>query len=189
MVKLVYTTDSKSVAFGRGGSSPPTGTTYSKKLISNDIGFFYAFNFFVSGRNSEMNLIRFAIILLTLPFLTSCAAKWEPASQATALEELKSNLVLIDEMSEIQAFKYLDDTFAVAASASYNSRFRVTFNLPDTMAPIDWLRYLSTAGRHTYSQRSTTSLEWTTEPEKWYHSIRYSLHQKRYIYTHYCYDC
>ena len=28
MVKLVYTTDSKSVAFGRGGSSPPTGTIF-----------------------------------------------------------------------------------------------------------------------------------------------------------------
>lgn len=30
MVKLVYTTDSKSVAFGRGGSSPPTGTKHRK---------------------------------------------------------------------------------------------------------------------------------------------------------------
>ena len=29
MVKLVYTTDSKSVAFGRGGSSPPTGTIFN----------------------------------------------------------------------------------------------------------------------------------------------------------------
>lgn len=30
VVKLVYTTDSKSVAFGRGGSSPPTGTILRK---------------------------------------------------------------------------------------------------------------------------------------------------------------
>lgn len=136
-----------------------------------------------------MNLIRVTTILLTSYLLVSCAAEWEAASHATALEELKNNLVLIDEMSDIHAFKYLDDTFAVAASASYNSRLRVKFNLPNTMAPIDWLRYLSTAGRHTYSPRSTTSLEWTTDPEKWYHSIRYSLHQQRYIYTRYCYDC
>lgn len=33
MVKLVYTTDSKSVAFGRGGSSPPTGTIFKKKDV------------------------------------------------------------------------------------------------------------------------------------------------------------
>ena len=31
VVKLVYTTDSKSVAFGRGGSSPPTGTIFYDK--------------------------------------------------------------------------------------------------------------------------------------------------------------
>ncbi len=28
VVKLVYTTDSKSVAFGRGGSTPPSATTF-----------------------------------------------------------------------------------------------------------------------------------------------------------------
>ncbi len=33
MVKLVYTTDSKSVAFGRGGSSPPTGTILERSLL------------------------------------------------------------------------------------------------------------------------------------------------------------
>lgn len=31
VVKLVYTTDSKSVAFGRGGSSPPTGTIFKQQ--------------------------------------------------------------------------------------------------------------------------------------------------------------
>ncbi len=41
VVKLVYTTDSKSVAFGRGGSSPPTGTTYSKKPLSEMNGAFF----------------------------------------------------------------------------------------------------------------------------------------------------
>ena len=136
-----------------------------------------------------MIFIRFITIILTTSILTSCAAEWESASVEVALEELKNHLVLIDEMDDIQAFKYLDDTFAVAASASYNSRFRVKFSLPTTMAPMDWLRYLSTAGRHTYSQRSTAPLEWTTKPEKWSHSIRYSLHQKRYIYTQHCYDC
>ncbi len=44
VVKLVYTTDSKSVAARRGGSSPPTGTIYFKKPIFNDIGFFIACN-------------------------------------------------------------------------------------------------------------------------------------------------
>ncbi len=44
VVKLVYTTDSKSVAFGRGGSSPPTGTTYSKNPNVNAFGFFIACN-------------------------------------------------------------------------------------------------------------------------------------------------
>ena len=33
VVKLVYTTDSKSVAFGRGGSSPPTGTICRKVAL------------------------------------------------------------------------------------------------------------------------------------------------------------
>ena len=136
-----------------------------------------------------MHLIRFAILIVTIPLLISCGAEWESASQATALEELKNNLVLMDEMSDIQGFIYLDDTFAVAASASYNSRFRVKFSLPNTMVPMDWLSYLATAGKHTYSQRSEAPLEWTTKPEKWRHSIRYSLHQERYIYTHYCYDC
>jgi hypothetical protein len=39
-VKLVYTTDSKSVAARRGGSSPPTGTTNSKNPNVNAFGFF-----------------------------------------------------------------------------------------------------------------------------------------------------
>ena len=46
MVELVDTTDSKSVAERRGGSSPPTGTNMKKALIA-DQGFFlsarYAF--------------------------------------------------------------------------------------------------------------------------------------------------
>ena len=136
-----------------------------------------------------MNAIRFITILLAISILTSCAAEWKPASQEEGRKELKSNLVLIDEMSDIEAFKYLDNTFSVGASASYNSRFRVKFSLPNTMAPMDWLSYLSTAGNRTYYSRSDAPLEWTTEPEKWYHSIRYSLHQKLYIYTRYCYDC
>jgi hypothetical protein len=40
VVKLVYTTDSKSVAARRGGSSPPTGTTNSKNPNVNAFGFF-----------------------------------------------------------------------------------------------------------------------------------------------------
>ena len=136
-----------------------------------------------------MNFIRFITIILTTSILTSCTAEWESASQEEALEQLKSNLVLIDEMTDIEALKYLDNTFSVGASASYNSRFRVKFSLPNTMAPMDWLNYLSTVGKHTYRQRSTAPLEWTTEPDHWYHSIRYSLHQERYIYTQFCYDC
>lgn len=136
-----------------------------------------------------MDIIRLTIIIVTLTFLTSCAAKWESASQEEALEELRNYLVLIDEMSEIEAFKYLDDTLSVAASASYNSRFRVKFNLPNTMAPMDWLSYLSTAGKLKYNPLPHAPLEWTTKPKDWYNSIRYSLHQERYIYTRYCYDC
>jgi hypothetical protein len=41
VVKLVYTTDSKSVAFERGGSSPPTGTI-QRKPVSKETGFFIA---------------------------------------------------------------------------------------------------------------------------------------------------
>lgn len=41
MVKLVYTTDSKSVAFGCGGSSPPTGTiSLQNKSTDSHVGFF-----------------------------------------------------------------------------------------------------------------------------------------------------
>lgn len=39
MVKLVYTTDSKSVAFGRGGSSPPTGTIFKQQSLDVSRGF------------------------------------------------------------------------------------------------------------------------------------------------------
>lgn len=39
MVKLVYTTDSKSVAFGRGGSSPPTGTIFKQQSLDESRGF------------------------------------------------------------------------------------------------------------------------------------------------------
>ena len=41
MMELVDMTDSKSVAFGRGGSSPPTGTTFMTSAVL--LGFFYAF--------------------------------------------------------------------------------------------------------------------------------------------------
>jgi hypothetical protein len=47
-VKLVYTTDSKSVAARRGGSSPPTGTTNSKNPNVN------AFGFFIGWRNGAV---------------------------------------------------------------------------------------------------------------------------------------
>ena len=40
MMELVDMTDSKSVAFGRGGSSPPTGTTFMTPAVL--LGFFYA---------------------------------------------------------------------------------------------------------------------------------------------------
>ena len=40
MMELVDMTDSKSVAFGRGGSSPPTGTTFMTSAVL--LGFFYA---------------------------------------------------------------------------------------------------------------------------------------------------
>ena len=39
VVKLVYTTDSKSVAFGRGGSSPPTGTIFKQQSLDSCRGF------------------------------------------------------------------------------------------------------------------------------------------------------
>ena len=39
VVKLVYTTDSKSVAFGRGGSSPPTGTMFKQQSLDSRRGF------------------------------------------------------------------------------------------------------------------------------------------------------
>lgn len=41
VMELVDMTDSKSVAFGRGGSSPPTGTTFYITLTVW-LGFFYA---------------------------------------------------------------------------------------------------------------------------------------------------
>ena len=40
VMELVDMTDSKSVAFGRGGSSPPTGTTFMTSAVL--LGFFYA---------------------------------------------------------------------------------------------------------------------------------------------------
>ena len=41
MMELVDMTDSKSVAFGRGGSSPPTGTIlYKEKNKPTKVGFF-----------------------------------------------------------------------------------------------------------------------------------------------------
>jgi hypothetical protein len=47
---LVYTTDSKSVASRRGGSSPPTGTTYIVLKI-NDLTVVGLF--FCSRKNTE----------------------------------------------------------------------------------------------------------------------------------------
>ena len=42
VVELVDTTDSKSVAFGCGGSSPPTGTNIKKALTSVSAFFLYS---------------------------------------------------------------------------------------------------------------------------------------------------
>ena len=55
VVKLVYTTDSKSVAFGRGGSSPPTGTIHRK------VAFIAAFRRF--GPPKISSIVRFPIQL------------------------------------------------------------------------------------------------------------------------------
>ena len=61
MVKLVYTTDSKSVAFGRGGSSPPTATKFKGSALVYARALLYkAFIFFgreiLAGRNSQLSL-------------------------------------------------------------------------------------------------------------------------------------
>ena len=42
MVELVDTTDSKSVAFGCGGSSPPTGTNNKKALTTVSVFFCFS---------------------------------------------------------------------------------------------------------------------------------------------------
>ena len=56
MMELVDMTDSKSVALGRGGSSPPTGTTFMTPAVL--LGFFYAWKIFSglerhAGRGTE----------------------------------------------------------------------------------------------------------------------------------------
>lgn len=54
VVKLVYTTDSKSVAFGRGGSSPPTGTIFKQQSLDESRGFVVSSVYdFYSSNNAE----------------------------------------------------------------------------------------------------------------------------------------
>lgn len=54
VVKLVYTTDSKSVAFGRGGSSPPTGTIFKQQSLDESRGFVVSGTYSLSGMVSTL---------------------------------------------------------------------------------------------------------------------------------------
>ena len=56
VVKLVYTTDSKSVAFGRGGSSPPTGTILKQKSLDLRRGFFVCCNIKAAHRDIVLGI-------------------------------------------------------------------------------------------------------------------------------------
>ncbi|MGR6872469.1 hypothetical protein ACU6U9_09205 [Pseudomonas sp. HK3] len=66
------------------------------------------------------------------------------------------------------------------------NRLRVKFNLPDSMAPEDWLDYLSQLNNEqAYEKSANDPLERKTR----YNSLKYDAEQEWYVFTIHCYIC
>lgn len=119
-----------------------------------------------------------SFIFLTL---TACMDKWEEVSEEEAITFLKNRRMFIDEMYDFKGSQYIDTHFD-----PYNSRFRVTFLLPNTLSKEDWLYHLANLKDYnSFEQSKNNPMEWSAGST----TIRYSLYQERYIYTEYCYTC
>tara|TARA_B100001063_G_C16229100_1_gene295448 strand:- start:39 stop:434 length:396 start_codon:yes stop_codon:yes gene_type:complete len=128
-------------------------------------------------------LIRNALILSAVFFLSSCTTKWEKASIENGIENLKYAHLYTPEMSNFEASKYIANNLI---SDPQNNRFRVKFDLPKSLSYEDWLYHITHQHiSQKFVQSSSNPLEWISN----HISIRYSLHQEKYIFTQHCYTC